>query len=68
MSGDEPLGDGHAYWHSAEESLIPNGMSCRKSHMINHNNFNYYTPQYDTNKHENAKVKRSHGVQMRTGD
>ena len=39
MSGDEPLGDGHVDWHSAEESLISKGMSCRKSHMINHNNF-----------------------------
>ena len=39
MSGDELLGDGHAYWHSAEESMISKGMSCRKSHMLNHNNF-----------------------------
>ena len=28
MSGDEPLGDSHAYWHSAEESMISKGMSC----------------------------------------
>ena len=26
MSGDEPLGDGHTNWHSAEESLTSNGM------------------------------------------
>ena len=36
MSGDEPLGDSHTNWQSPEESLTPIGMSCRKSHMINH--------------------------------
>ena len=54
MSGDKQLGDGHAHWHSAEESLTPNGMSCRKYHTLN-NNFNYYIPQYDTEKHENGR-------------
>ena len=54
MSGDEPLGDGHDDWHSAEEYLISNGMSCRKSHMLNHNNV-----INGIDEHENARVKKA---------
>ena len=59
MSGDESLGDGHTHWYSPEDSLTSNGMNFRKSHMINHNNFNYHTTQYGIDKHENTRMQKA---------
>ena len=56
MSGDEPLGDHHAKWHSTEKSLTSNGMGCKKSHILNHNNFNYYISHYGIDKHEKGHM------------
>ena len=49
MSGDEPLGDDHTHWHSAEESLVSNGMSCSPTCFV----INGIV------KHENASVKKA---------